>query len=81
MPMLYFKCECGTEHREIVPISKAGGTDRGNGRTAFFYDPTAVKAEPTVRTHVCSDCGEPVSETQDPQAVPSGVYFNWLEGY
>lgn len=76
MPMAYFKCACGKEQRKIVPIDKTGYIP--NKRGGFTFDPNAPKVPEKKHTVVC-DCGETVTQTDDPQAVRSFLQLNWLE--
>jgi len=76
MPMLYFKCECGKEHRKIVPIDRTGYFQLPNGNWRF--DPNAPKAAPKPQTDPC-ECGKVVVGTDDPKAVWSFLKFNFME--
>jgi hypothetical protein len=74
--MAYFKCDCGKEQRKIVPIDKTNMKQDKHGR--WSLDLTAPRQEPVKHTVLC-DCGQTVTQTEDPDAVPSFLQINWLE--
>ena len=77
MPMLYAKCQCGTESREITKIDTDGWITLKNGNKRF--DPTApklIKGTPIIK---CTQCGTLNLATDDPKAVRSFLKFNYLE--
>ncbi len=76
MPMQYFKCECGTEKRNIVKMDRTGYTLQKNGK--WLFDPTAPKVEKVPETMTCG-CGKTVTESPDPKAVSSFLAFNYME--
>ena len=76
MPMLYFKCECGKEHREIVPIDHSGYKQLPNG--SWRFDPNAPQVPPVQHLRAC-ECGETTVGTDDPKAVRSFLKFNFME--
>lgn len=77
MPMLYTKCHCGTETREIVPIDTDGYITLKNGRKLF--NPDAAKPTGKLVTLVCKSCGKFNPVTEDPKAVNSFIQFNFME--
>jgi hypothetical protein len=76
MPIKYYKCDCGIEQREIVPIDKVGYRQLPNG--SWRFDPNAPKVEETIAVKPC-ECGKLVAESADPSSVKSFLKLNWLE--
>ena len=77
MPMLYTKCPCGTETREIAKINTDGYITLPNGRKRF--NPDAPKATGKPVTLKCKSCGSFNPVAADPKAVPSFLAFNYME--
>jgi hypothetical protein len=75
--MLYFKCTCGEEHREIAPMDKRGYTELPNGR--FRFNPDAPVLEELEHSHTCSVCHHRTKATPDPKAVRSFVKFDTFD--
>lgn len=79
MPVAYFKCECGDEHREVVPISHWGSVKNPiNGH--WMFDPELKRSlgpEPEMVRN-CATCGNPVTRSIDPQGVPTKFLFNYM---
>jgi hypothetical protein len=78
LPVAYFKCECGEEHRTIVEQDHTNFTYNENTRH-WVYDPTKKDPQPPVRTHTCEKCGKIAEEAPDPKSVKSFLQFNWFE--
>jgi hypothetical protein len=80
MPMLYTKCHCGTETREIVPIDTDGYITLKNGRKRFNPDAAKAVDNPIMqRSLKCKGCGKFNAVTDDPKAVNSFIQFNFME--
>lgn len=78
MPVAYFKCECGEEHRDIVKLDHTHDTlNEKTGR--WVFDPAKKDLKSPVRTHICEQCGKTIEETPDPKAVKCFLQFNWFE--
>lgn len=79
MPVVYFKCECGTEHRDVRPMSHHACTQnkRGNWELDLTLYRKLGPAPPAL--HTCQSCGKEVTSSMvDPKGVPTKFLFNYM---
>jgi hypothetical protein len=78
MPVAFFKCECGREMRNLVPMDHSQQVYNEKTRR-WEFDPTKKAVTSLYPNTTLCECGRQVQQSADPRGVRMKFLFNYME--